>query len=296
VWGTDTPVERDFIFGTQGHGWQLDRLKFEAALANRAGEEGADWRYGSRLIKCSWRNECWALEVQTDSGKENLEADFVVDATGRSSRLARQLGAQQIRSDRLIGAALLLQSQKGQGIKECLTLVEAVASGWWYSARLPDEKLMTVYVTDSDLLDQRVRRTGGWLAMLKETDYTMRRVFEGDYLPLTEPRLLQANGARLDMVCGERWLAVGDAATAFDPLSSYGISSALGSGFYAASAITDFFAGRSSSLIAYSKIINQAYAQYLLMHYQHYALEQRWPHEIFWRRRHEGSAANSEAV
>ena len=295
VWGAAAPVERDFIFGTQGHGWQLDRLKFEAALANRAREEGADWRYGSRLIKCSWRHGCWALEVQTASENETLEADFVVDATGRPSRLARQLGAQQIRYDRLIGAALPLQSQKGQEIKECFTLVEAVDSGWWYSARLPDEKLVLVYVTDSDLLDHKARKTGGLFAMLEETAHTSRRVSEGGYHPLTEPRILPANGARLDMVCGERWLAVGDAATAFDPLSSYGISSALGSGFYAASAIMDFFAGSNSSLLAYSRIIEQAYAQYLLMHYEHYALEQRWPEELFWRRRHEGSGASSEA-
>ncbi|MEA2176291.1 MAG: hypothetical protein QOD00_3883 [Blastocatellia bacterium] len=289
VWGTSSPVERDFIFGTQGHGWQLDRLKFEAALANKAREDGADWRYGSKLVQCSWQNEHWALDVQTPSGNETLEADFVVDATGRRSRLARQLGARQIRYDRLVGVALMLQSRTGPGIRECLTLVEAASSGWWYSARLPGEKLMVVYVTDSDLLDHEASKTRGWFALLEETEQTLRRVSEGDYGPLMEPRILQANGARLDMVAGERWLAVGDAATAFDPLSSYGISSALGSGFYAASAIVDFFAGSHTALPAYSRIIEQAYAQYLLMHYEHYALEQRWPDELFWRRRHERS-------
>jgi flavin-dependent dehydrogenase len=286
VWGTDSPVERDFIFGTQGQGWQLDRLKFEAALAHKARAEGADWRYGSRLVECSWQNGCWALEALVPSGNETLKADFVVDAGGRASRLARQLGARRIRYDRLIGVALPLQSQRGQGIKECFTLVEAVASGWWYSARLPGEKLMAVYVTDGDLLDHKTRKASGWFAMLEETDHTMRRVSEGDYVALEEPRILQANGARLDMFAGERWLAVGDAAAAYDPLSSYGISSALGSGFYAASAIIDFFAGNSSSLLAYGRIIEQAYAQYLLMHHAHYALEQRWPSELFWRRRH----------
>jgi flavin-dependent dehydrogenase len=286
VWGMDSPVERDFIFGTQGHGWQLDRLKFEASLAHRACASGADWRYGSRLVKCSWQSGCWALEVQTPSGKETLEADFVVDATGRRSLLARQLGARRIRSDRLTGVALLLQSRRGQGIKECFTLVEAVASGWWYSARLPDEKLMVVYVTDSDLLDRRARETRVWFALLEETAHTLRRVCEGDYGPLMEPRILQANGARLDAVAGERWLAVGDAAAAYDPLSSYGISSALGSGFYAASAIIDFFAGSDIALLDYGRIINQAYTQYLRLHYEHYALERRWPQELFWRRRH----------
>jgi flavin-dependent dehydrogenase len=281
------PVERDFIFGTEGHGWQLDRLKFEAALAHRALAEGADWRYGSRLVQCSWQRGCWALNVRTAFGHQNLEADFLVDATGRPSGVARQLGARQIREDRLVGVALPLQSARGEGIKECLTLVEAMPNGWWYSARLPDEKLMVVYVTDSDLLDQWTRRTDGWLALLGETSETMRRVSAGDYLPVSKPRLLAAHGARLDLLAGERWLAVGDAATAFDPLSSYGISAALGSGFYAANAIMDFFAGSDSSLNVYGRMIETAYAQYLLMHDEHYALERRWPDEAFWRRRQE---------
>jgi hypothetical protein len=134
-------------------------------------------------------------------------------------------------------------------------------------------------------LERGARRTDGWLALLAETTETLRRVSEGDYQPFEKPRLLAANGARLDLFAGERWLAVGDAATAFDPLSSYGISSALGSGFYAASAIIDFFAGSDSSLSAYGRMMENAYAQYLLMHDEHYALEQRWPDELFWRRR-----------
>lgn len=287
VWGAPTPIERDFIFGTQGHGWQLDRARFEAALANKARADGADWRCGTRLLKCVWQNECWTLIVRTSSGHSTLEADFIVDATGRASRLARQMGAQHIRYDRLIGAAFLLKSQRGEGIKESFTLVEAVRSGWWYSARLPDEKLMVVYFTDSDLLDHKILKTSGWFALLRDTEHTSHRVREGDYSPVAEPHVLAAHGARLNEVGGERWLAVGDAAAAYDPLSSYGISSAMGTGFYAASAIVDSLAGRRDALPVYRRIIEQAYAQYLILHREYYAIEQRWPDELFWRRRHE---------
>jgi flavin-dependent dehydrogenase len=180
-----------------------------------------------------------------------------------------------------------LTSHKGEGIKESFTLVEAVRSGWWYSARLPDEKLMVVYFTDGDLLDRTALKTSGWFALLQQTEHTIHRVLHGGYTSLSHPQVLAAHGARLDVVAGERWLAVGDAATAYDPLSSYGISSALGSGFYAASAITDFLAGDHNALPAYRRIIEQAYAQYLIVHHDYYALERRWPNDLFWRRRHE---------
>lgn len=287
VWGGGAPDERDFIFGTQGHGWQLDRAKFEATLAAKATEEGADWRYGSRLIKCSRRGRSFELSVLTPSGPQAIEADFLIDATGRSSRVARGLGARRVRYDRLIGAALLFASAEGGGIRENVTLVEAAPKGWWYSARLPGGKLMAAYMTDSDLAGREPRGVDGWLALLGETEHTSRRVSEGGYSPVSGPHVLQANSSRLDSVFGERWLAAGDAASAFDPLSSYGISSAMGGGYHAAAAAADFIAGSADALPTYERIVFNAYAQYLLAHYGYYSLERRWPNETFWRRRHE---------
>jgi flavin-dependent dehydrogenase len=287
LWGTSVPVERDFLFGINGLGWQLDRRKFEETLAATAREHGVDWRYGCRLFKCSWQTNSWALAVKTSCGDEILEADFVVDATGRPARLARQLGARHIRYDRLIGAAVLMKSRNGREIKDSFTLVEAVSSGWWYSARLSDHQLIVVYLTDGDLVDlAAVRRTKGWRALLEAAEQTNRRVLDGDYYPLTGPRLLAANSARLSVIAGEHWLAVGDAAAAYDPLASYGISAAMGGGFSAATAIADLLEGNRHALSVYRRAVDQAYAQYLLLHHRYYRLEQRWPNESFWRRRH----------
>jgi flavin-dependent dehydrogenase len=144
-------------------------------------------------------------------------------------------------------------------------------------------------MTDADLIDQAAsEETDNWLTtLLDETEYTARRVREGGYSLLSGPHILQANSSRLDSIAGEGWLAVGDAAAAFDPLSSYGITSAMGGGFYAASAILDSFAGDARAPLSYQKLVVEAYAHYLAMHYEHYSLERRWPNETFWRRRHE---------
>ncbi|HEX8149855.1 MAG TPA: tryptophan 7-halogenase [Pyrinomonadaceae bacterium] len=287
VWGGPEPVEHDFIFGTQGHGWQLDRTRFEATLAARCVEEGARWRYGSRLTECSRRDGVWSLRVRTPSGSETVEAEFVLDATGRAARVARRAGARRVRHDRLIGAALLFESGEGGGIKEGVTLVEAAAAGWWYSARLPGGRLMAAYMTDADLAGREVREREGWLGLLGRTEHTLRRVRAGAYSPLSGPHVLRAESSRLDAVAGEGWLALGDAAAAFDPLSSYGISSALGGGLYAAAAVLDLFAGKAHALAPYEKLVGDAYARYLLSHHHAYSLERRWAGEPFWRRRHE---------
>ena len=287
VWGSPIPLERDFLFGTSGHGWHLDRRRFEDALAGRARDEGVDWRYGCRLVGCRGRDGGWVLSVKTPLGDDGFEADFVVDATGRPARVARQFGARQVRYDRLVGAAVLMKSESDERIKGTFTLVEAVANGWWYSAQLPDGALMVIYMSDSDLMDRAViRRESVWAALLEETIHTRQRVHDGSYLPQADPHILAANSSRLDLITGERWLAVGDAAVCYDPLSSYGISSAMGGGLHAADAVVGYFEGEPNALLTYRAIMDRAYARYLSMHREHYALERRWASEPFWERRH----------
>ena len=284
LWGSPEPAERDFIFGAGGAGWQLDRRKFEEELAGAALEAGAAWRYGCRLFGCSRERGGWRLEVTTRRGVETWRADFVVDASGRASRLARLLGARRIRYDRLIGVAAYFHPYTGE---DSFTLVEAVASGWWYSARLPGGKLMASYMTDSDLVDRAATRSeGGWRALLEAAEHTGRRVAEGACGRPTAPRVLAAHTSRLSAVAGEGWLAVGDAAVAHDPLASHGISAALGAGFYAAAAVADHLAGGRDALRAYADLVDRSFAQYLLMRHDRYLAEQRWPDAPFWRRRH----------
>jgi flavin-dependent dehydrogenase len=102
----------------------------------------------------------------------------------------------------------------------------------------------------------------------------------------TPPRIKPANAVRLTTVTGNGWLAVGDSAVGYDPLASHGISMAMGSGFNAASSIIGFLNGRNDALREYERLIDRAFAHYVLMHHDAYLHEQRWPHELFWQRRH----------
>lgn len=287
VWGSEKPFERDFLFGPHGAGWHLDRRKFEETLADSAREAGADWRYGWQLTGFFKQKSGWQLTVRNSSGEAELEADFVVDASGRAARFAKGLGARRVRYDRLIGTGVLLKSQKTTPPKDSFTLIEAVDSGWWYSSLLPSNALMVIYMTDSNLADHKtLRQREGWLSLLKKTSHTFVRVRDGGYSTVTEPHIYAANSERISRIAGERWLAVGDAAAAYDPLSSYGISAAMGTGIHAASAIEGFLTGSKEALQAYTRMIDQTYARYLIMNYGYYALEQRWPEKEFWQRRH----------
>lgn len=291
VWGSPEPGERPFLTGTQGDGWHVDRQVFEARLAEHARAAGARWRWGCRLTRCERNGKRFRLQIENGSASEAsevLEADFVADATGRRARVARRLGARRIRYDRLVGIAALLQSPTPD--TDRYTLVEAVPEGWWYSALLADGRLAVAFMTDGDLLNRNAWHSG-LARRLAQTRITRARVEDHGYT-LGEaledaPRVLPAETSRLDTILGDGWLALGDAAAAYDPLSSHGISSAMGSGFYAGHAIADLLAGRPEAGIAYLDVLQNAYGGCLDLQKRHYASERRWPEAPFWKRRNE---------
>ncbi|HKI04322.1 MAG TPA: tryptophan 7-halogenase [Thermoanaerobaculia bacterium] len=280
VWGSPQTGERPFLTGTRGDGWHVDRQVFEARLAERARAAGARWRWGCRLTRCERSGGRFQLRIENGSASEALDADFVADATGRRAHVARRLGARRLRYDRLVGAAALLRSPTPDA--DTYTLVEAVPDGWWYSALLGDGRLAVAFMTDGDLL-----KPNDWHQKLTRTRETRARVEDHGYTLEEAPRVLPAETSRLDAIAGDGWLAIGDAAAAYDPLSSHGIGSAMGSGFYAGHAIADLLAGRPEAGPAYLEVMQSAYGGYLDLQREHYAAERRWPDAPFWRRRQE---------
>jgi flavin-dependent dehydrogenase len=244
------------------------------------------------LARCERHGKRFRLEVENGSASEVLEADFVADATGRRARVARRLGARRIRYDRLVGIAALLRSPTPD--TDTYTLVEAVPEGWWYSALLADGRLALAFMTDGDLLNRNAWHSG-LARRLAQTRITRARVEDHGYTLEEEPRALPAETSRLDTILGDGWLALGDAAAAYDPLSSHGIGSAMGSGFYAGHAIADLLAGHPEAGLAYLDVLQNAYGGCLDLQKRHYAGERRWPEAPFWRRRHD-EAYGLEAV
>ena len=268
IWGSPRPTESPFLATPYGEGWHVDRRRFEARLAEAAMEAGAEWRWGVRV------------------GRDTvLEAGFMIDATGRPARLARRSGARKLRYDRLVGISTLLASPTPA--RDTYTQVEATPDGWWYSALLEDGRLAVAFLGDGDLLDRPLLAGApqAWWSRLRQTGYTRERVESHGYRESAGLRVLPAETSRLDRIEGDGWLAVGDAAVAYDPLSSYGVSSAMGSGFYGGHAVADLLAGQEEARLAYLSVMQQAAEGCFALQREAYSWERRWPDSPFWRRR-----------
>ena len=290
-WGSAESVERDFLFGAAGDGWRIDRLAFETELALAAQRAGVAWHWGTRAQDCvPAAAPGWTLRARTAEGSRTWTARVIVDASGRAARVARLLGVRRVRYDRLVGALSYLPTgaRSAWDSGEPTTVVEAVPGGWWYSLGLPNRQLAVAFMTDADLLGATLRRPWQFASLpLADAPTTAARLRATDCSqPWPPPRIRPAHVGRLASVAGPDWLAVGEAAVCFDPLSSYGIEAALGTGFYAGAAISEHLGGRRDALSGYAELIDHTFAQYLLACHDRYSIERRWPSSPFWRRRH----------
>ena len=285
AWGQAELYANDFIFNPYGTGWHVDRARFDAMLARNVEHAGTKFYRHAQLISCAEDGTgVWVIEFACEDGHKSLRARFVVDATGRKSVLAHRLGAKKIPYDRLIGVVCFFlcgspQFHSGNG-----TLVEAGEDGWWYSAALPDSRIIVAYMTDADLFGKASKREPNyWQRQLRNARHTRARI-ESQALE-SGPLIFAANSSRLDRCAGKNWLAVGDAAMAFDPLSSQGVYNALTSGLLAAQAIEGSRAGDHRGLHRYAVAIENNFAKYLAVREKYYGRETRWPNSPFWKRR-----------
>ncbi len=280
AWGSAALLDNDFIFMPANVGWHLDRAKFDGMLADEARRRGATLILDTRVRDLSRTGDEWQLNL---ANGDQLAARFIVDATGGSATVARRFGARFVEADALVGIAGFFQCRNG----DPRTMVEAFEDGWWYTAGLPDGRRFVACMTDADLARiMRLNEPEEWRRSLASM-FNLGAMVQLD--KLCSPVVVRSATSRwLDPVVGEHWLAAGDSASRFDPLSSQGIVKALRSGIFASYAIGDLLErGDDSGLRRYGRYVSEEFESYLETRGKYYLEEQRWPTSEFWRRRHE---------
>lgn len=291
VWGGASPVIHDFIRDPRGHGFHLDRARFDATLRRRAREEGAEVRAATRLRALA-RDDAGGFQLSLHSEADaaaQARCAFIVDATGRAASVARQLGARRIQDDAQIAIITVYQRDEhaeGAEDHDSLTLVESVPEGWWYTALLPRRRRVVVFLTDADLPAARqAAKPAGFDELLASTHRVRARLAAAPYRRILGPHGGPASTSRLAEAHGAGWVALGDAAMAFDPLSSQGILTALYAGLRMGHALHAELGGTAGSVARESVALARVHAIYRERRRIIHAEEQRWPEAPYWQRR-----------
>ncbi len=280
VWGQPEPEVHSHLGSPWGCGWHVDRLAFDRMLAESAVEAGAKLFCGTSFKECVEADERWTLRLQ---GRAAIRARVVIDATGRTARVATQLAAQHLWLDRLVGVAM--QFDRVDTDREGYVQVETSDDGWWYSAPIPHGRMMAMIMTDGDLCGQaRLALEPQWAARLTTAPATNARL--GSANVLWGPRVFLAASQRLrrsDVT--RRWIAVGDAALAVDPISGSGVIRALRSARAGAETVLAMLEGQTEAVSAYESGRDAECTEYLRERAMYYGIEHRWSESTFWKRR-----------
>jgi len=280
AWGSAELAANEFILQPRQVGWRLDRARFDAMMLAAARARVARYVRGS-VARLAFADGAWRITLRDGP---SATARFAIDATGRDAALARAIGLRPARLDRLIGCSVEFAdaADDGEGL-----MIETVPDGWWYTAAIPGRRRVVVHMSDSDLVRARgLRAIDRWMAALLETRHV--RALLAAARPLGPPRVHPAGSAHLDLdTTSLPLLAVGDAASCFDPVSGQGIVKALRSGVFASYAAADFLCRRDDTGVARHRALSaQEFAAYRQTLADFYAQERRWADRPFWRRRH----------
>jgi flavin-dependent dehydrogenase len=242
-------------------------------LAGAAADAGAALFLSAHVKSCTITDGQCELDVAHEGKSATFTGRVLVDATGRKALLASRLGSPADVADRLIGAVAFCElSETAQWAS-----IEAVEEGWWYSAPLPDARMVFAYMTDSDLWN-----ADSWHNLMERAPLTFERAGCRQIPP---PSMVVSAGSLVRRpVVGANWIATGDAALAFDPLSGQGVLKSIETGTRCASAIARYFAGDQGPLGAYDSWVQETYQTYLSERRQFYGGVRRWPSSQFWKR------------
>ena len=222
-------TRRDSFTDPLGAGWRLDRVRFEAmfrtAARERCGRLIAPARL-TALAQCQKGGAGWRADLRCGDMDVSLGARFLILAHGRGplpTVLDSTVTLQAF--DRLV----------------CRSRNSALSNilAFRFLARRGSRRRMVVsgYATRRTPHPRLSHRCGPPVRPVRLQSRRVRRAAAGDAIlgSVSLPkdatvRRASARSEALDSCCGTDWCAVGDAAAAFDPLSSQGIFNALYTG------------------------------------------------------------------
>lgn len=285
LWGADYAGFNDFLFNPQGTGWHIERIRFDRLLAEQAKAQGITLLQNTRVLDVQLIEQKW-WQLQLDD-QQAVQARFVVDATGKSAKIARRLGATRHVDDTLTAVSAIIPTPS---TLNDLTLIEAVDNGWWYGAKLDECTSLVAFCSDSAIIQgEQCNQPTHWLAHFQQTKMMQQKF--GALNTVRAVKQWVAPSAILSPPAANGWLAVGDAASCFDPISAQGIYKALKHGLQSAPVIADYLQGKPEAIGQYRASIAEEFIGYLEQRYYFYQQEQRWPNSAFWQKRQRAAVA-----
>lgn len=215
----------------------------------------------NNLIEINRPDENVTVKVESKNCEQTINSRIIVDATGRNRAVLKQFGITSEQFDNQIALSCHLPYYKHPKLMHEV-YVETFEYGWGIVSSLNEHTNgMTLYTQKGNPLLPQLKKYQNWKKLLSNTkllkdflsEDTNRKIIGGE-----------ANSSRASQIADTNWLAIGDAAIAFDPLSSHGVSNAI----YCANAASNAIESYTTKHVInpfqkYNDTISQIFNEYL---------------------------------
>lgn len=284
-WGSDFPRVRHAIFNSENASVQLDRASFDFTLMEQVVARGGTL-FPRTHCTVSRQGSDWVLSCNHPAQAPfSISCRYLLDASGRNGSLCRQLGGQVHQLDQLMGAGCFFSCIASEDAAQ-EQLIESTEYGWWYGARLPNQQYVATFFSDKDMIRKlRLNQGQHWQQLLQQSKHLKQQLKHCKSLS-AHPWLRNAGSQYSDSTALTNYLAIGDAACAFDPISSMGLGFALSSACHAAQlVIAELQHNKPTPQEVYQQDLHAHFASYQQLRRRFYQAEQRWSSADFWQRR-----------
>lgn len=258
----------------------VDRQRFDRALLDDVERQGVAVLRG-RIIDAAETPEGYEIRVDDGTAQRTLDADFLVEARGRPAPAA---GLTRVRG---AGTVSLLQYWQGAP-GPARSAVESCEDGWVWMASLADGRRYLQLTLDVDAAALPPKKALAAYCASRFRAVEAGAPFVQGAEPVGEPHARASTPILNEIVGGPRWIRVGDAAMAVDPLSGNGIFQALSSALQAPAVVATLRHDPERSGLAirfHQQRIEHLFYRFARIGRDFYAQETRWSEHPFWRAR-----------
>ncbi|HNO77425.1 MAG TPA: NAD(P)/FAD-dependent oxidoreductase [Phycisphaerae bacterium] len=222
--------------------WQVPRDEFDKMMLDNAREHGAEVIEGVKVSRVLFDGErAVGVKAAVDGETKEFHASVIVDATGESAILSRQLGIRsgdaKLKNGAIYGYFKGALRDEGENAGATIIIHMPDREGWFWYIPLPDDIASIGVVAPPAYLFtgrgddpqatmlEEIARTPGIARRLEPATQIGKTYVTSDFSQMSA------------QIAGDGWVLIGDAFGFLDPVYSSGVMLALKSGEFAADAI-----------------------------------------------------------
>ncbi|MDH7447858.1 FAD-dependent monooxygenase [Aquimarina sp. 2201CG14-23] len=274
LWGNDhLRTTHFFNHNPYKYGLKIDKQVIQNELKAQITEQIIQF---DTLKSLKTTSEKVSVTVNHQKKQLAIQGKLIIDATGRNRAVLEALHIPIQEHDTIISFSCHLpRVQHPSLVHDVFT--ESFADGWGIVSGLNENtQVLTLFTHKNTGLNKQLKDYNNWKYVLQDTHYLKH------FLAIETPDTIigsKANSSAPLYFSGDRWLAIGDAVIAYDPLSSHGITNAI----YTAKKAEQCVSQSSYTLEKYHEDLHAIFSHYLETKDVLYKQEQRWPDNTFWQ-------------